>query len=105
VAARWVALRVCLREDGIESLPERGEARVLAGEALRGGAEEGEAGDELKSVGAAPHQVFEVAAAGELLADGAGDLFVAGAEKRVAQVIAGFCQITDRIGAGGRGTA
>ncbi len=56
------------------------EHRVLAGKALGGGAEEGEAGDELECVGAAAHQLFERTAGCELLADGAGDFFVAGAE-------------------------
>jgi hypothetical protein len=47
---------------------------------LGGGAEQGEAGDEFERVGATTHQVFERTAAGELLADGAGDFFVAGAD-------------------------
>ena len=72
---------------------------------LGSGAEEGEAGDKLESVGAAAHQLFERNAAGELVADGAGDFFVAGAQHRVAQVFAGFGQIAQRIGAGGGGTA
>lgn len=77
---------------------------AIAGEALGGGAEEGEAGGELESVGAATHQVFERDAVSELLADSAGDFFVAGAKERVAQVLAGFRQIAERVGAGGGGT-
>lgn len=94
-----------LHEDGIAAFRERIEGRIIAGEALGGSAEEGEAGDELESVGAATHQLFERVAAGELLADGAGDFFVAGAEEGVAQVIAGFRQTAERIGAGGGGSA
>jgi hypothetical protein len=94
-----------LHEDGIEALRERSEGGVLACEALGGGAEESEAGDQLESVDTATHQVFERNAAGELLADGAGDFFVTGAEERVAKVLAGFRQIAERKGARGRGTA
>jgi len=94
-----------LVENGIAALSEGAEDRILSSEALRGGAEEGEAGDELESVGAATHQVFEPTAAGELLADSAGNFLVAGAEERVAQVIAGFRKIANGIGAGGGGTA
>ena len=64
--------------------------RVLASEVLGASAEEGEAGDEFESVGAAAHQLFERMAAGEFVTDGAGDFFVAGAEERVAQILAGF---------------
>jgi len=103
--ARWIALRGCLREKGIEELNRRLESRVRARKALCGGAEQGEAGDQFEGVGAAAHQVFECPTASELFADGAGDFFVAGAEERVAQVLAGFSQIAERIGAGGGGTA
>jgi len=103
------ALRVFLSADGIEDgiaeLSEGVEGRVFASEALGGGAEEGEAGDELESVDAATHQVFERTTTGQLLADGAGDFFVAGAEERVMQILAGFRQIAERIRAGGGGTA
>lgn len=105
LGAGWVALSAGSFEDGIATLGKGVERGGLASEALGGGAEEGEAGDELESVGAATHQVFERTAAGELLADAAGDFFVAGAEERVAQVLAGFRQIADRVGAGGGGTA
>ena len=71
------------------------ECRIAVGQTLRRGAEEGEAGDELEGVDAAAHQVFERKAAGELVADGGGDFFVAGAEERVAQVIARFREIAD----------
>ncbi len=86
-------------------LREKIESRIFASKALGGGAEEGEAGDELEGIGAAAHQVFERDAAGELVMNGAGDFFVAGAKERIAQVIAGFRQIADRVGAGGGGTA
>jgi hypothetical protein len=105
LGAHWIALGTCLCEERIAALREGTEARVFANEALGGGAEEGEAGDELESVGAAAHQVFEGEAAGELVADGAGDFFVAGAEERVAQILASFRQIAERVGAGGGGTA
>lgn len=94
-----------LFEDGIAALHKRVEGWVLSSDAPGSGAEEGEAGDELESIGAATHQVFERTAGGELVADGAGDFFVAGAEERIAQVLAGFRQIADRISAGGGGTA
>ena len=77
-AHRWV-LRVPCRF-GIAALHEGVEGWVFASEGLRGGVEEGDAGDQLESVGAATHQVFERTAAGELLADGAGDFFVARAD-------------------------
>lgn len=96
MSARWVALSAGLFQDGIAALREGIQGGLLVGEALGGGAEEGEAGGELESVGAATHQVFEREAGGELLADGAGDLFVAGAEERVAEVLVGFRQIVDR---------
>jgi hypothetical protein len=54
-------------------------AGVLADKTLGSGAEEGEVGDELESVGATAHQVFERNAAGESIADGARDFLVAGA--------------------------
>jgi hypothetical protein len=92
-------------EDGIASLGEGGEGRVPRSEALGGGAEEGETRDKLKSVGAATHQLVERNAAGELLADGAGDFIVAGPEERVSEVIARFRQIADRVGLGRRRTA
>ena len=92
-------------EDGIAALGEGAETRIVASEGLRGGAEESEAGDELESVGAAAHQIFEQPAAGELLADGAGDFVVAGAEERVAQVLAGFHQIAECVGARRGGAA
>lgn len=88
-----------LFEDRIAALREEIESRIFAAEALGSSAEEGEAGDELEGVGAPTHQLFEGTAAGELVADGAGDFFVAGAEERVAQVFAGFRQIAKRIGA------
>ncbi len=44
----------------------------------------------LRGVDAAAHQVCEREAAGELVADGGGDFFIAGAEERVAQVSARF---------------
>lgn len=99
LGARRVALSAGLSEDGIAALREGIEGRIIASETLGGGAEEGEAGDELESVGPATHQVFERDAAGELVADGCGDFFVAGAEERVAQVFAGFRQIAEGIGA------
>jgi hypothetical protein len=74
-------------------LREGVESWVVNSEALGGGAEEGETGDELKSIGAATHQIFDRTTIAELLADGAGDFFVAGAEERVAQVSAGFRQV------------
>ena len=92
-------------EDGVAALRERVKGRVLASEILGGGAEEGDAGGELESVGSAPHQLFERTAVGELIVDGAGDFFVAGAEERIAQVVAGFRQIAERVGAGRRRTA
>jgi hypothetical protein len=45
---------------------------------LRAGSKEGEAGDELEGVEAATHRIFGRDAAGELVADGGGDFFVAG---------------------------
>ncbi len=48
---------------------------------------------------------LEREAAGELVADGGGDFFVAGAEERVAQIIARFREITDAILLGRRGAA
>ena len=94
-----------LREEGVAELGKRLESRVVASDALGGGAEEGEAGSEFESIDAAAYQSFERTAAIELLADGASDFFVAGAEERVAQVIAGFRQIADRIRAGSGRTA
>ena len=92
-------------KDGIAALRDGVEARVFASQTLGGGAEEGETGDELESIGAATHQVFERAATVELLADSAGNFLVASAEKRVVQILAGFRQIADGVGAGGGGTA
>lgn len=105
MAAGWIPLGPCLRENGIAALGHGVEDRVLAGDALGGGAEEGEAGDEFESVGSAAHQIFERNAAGELVADGAGNFFVAGAQQRVAQVLADFREVADRIRARGGGTA
>lgn len=105
MGAHRVAFSIRLRKDEVASLREGVEARVLGSEAPGGGAEEGNAGDQLESVCAATHQVFERTAAGELLADGAGDFFVTRAEGRVAQVSAGFLQIAERVGARGGGTA
>jgi len=102
LGARWIALRRGLGENRIATLQK---GVVVAGKALGGGAEECEAGDKLESVGAATRQLFERTAVGQLLGDGADDFFVARAEERVAQISAGFRQIADRIGAGGRGTA
>ena len=48
-------------------------------EPLGGGAER-EAGDELEGVEATAHQVFERDAAGEWVADGGRDFFIAGSE-------------------------
>ncbi len=50
-----------------------------------------------------PRQIFERGAAGELVADGGGDFFVAGAEERVAQIIARFREIADGVLLGHRG--
>lgn len=105
MGARYVVLIGGLPEDGIAALREGGERRILACESLGGGAEEGEAGDELEGVGTAARKVFNLTAAGELGADGAGDFFVAGAEERVAQVVAGFRQIAEGVGAGDGGSA
>ena len=99
------ALSAGLFEDQIAAFREGIERWIRSSETLGGGAEEGEAGDELENVGAVAHQLREQHAAGELLADGAGDFFVAGAQERVAQVIAGLRQIADRISASGGGTA
>jgi len=80
LVARCVSLSTGLPEDGIAALDERYETWVLAREALGGGAEKGEARDEFEGVGAATHHLFERDAAGELVAGGAGDFFVAGAD-------------------------
>jgi hypothetical protein len=105
LGARGVFLSLGLLKDGITELGEEAESLIVASETLSGGAEESEAGDELESVGAAAHQFFERSTARQLVVHGAGDFFVAGAEERVAQVVAGFRQIADRISAGSGRTA
>ena len=97
VSAGWEALGGGFLQESVAKLRERLEVALLVGAVVRRNAEEGEAGDELQGVDAAAHQVFERGAAGELVADGGGDFFVAGAEERVAQVIAGFREIADGL--------
>lgn len=72
--ARRIGLGRGLLEDGIAALHEGFEGRVLASR-RSAAARKGEGGENLESVGAATHQIFEREAAGELLADGAGDFF------------------------------
>lgn len=105
LGAEWVALRAGLFENGITALREGVEGRVLSSDTLGSGTEEGEAGNELEGVGAPTHQFFERKAASELIADSARDFFVAGAEERVAQILAGFREIAKRVDAGSRGTS
>ncbi len=61
----------------VQQLKEASGKGLFGGQALRRGAQEGEAGVEVEGVDSAAHQVCERAAAGELVADGGDDFFVA----------------------------
>jgi hypothetical protein len=75
VVARRTALSAGLFENGIAALGAGVERWVFANKALGSRAEQGKAGAKLESVGASTHQ-FSI----ELLADGASDFFVTGAD-------------------------
>ena len=79
-------MRHRLAKNGIVAFRDGVEGWVVVRGGVSRGAEEGEAGDELEGVDTAAHQLFEREAAGDLVADGGADFFVAGAEERVAQV-------------------